>query len=142
MEFISPEGLRLDGRRPQELRRLKGELGVLVCTCPVPWKDALWAQNHVENVTIFARLLNSHANDASALFSWQEGADGSAAFEMGNTRVIAAVYGPRPPERRGDEVQEKASVRCEYLQVRGRDKDAHSLVSPRNEMIATLSAAP
>lgn len=29
MEFISPEGLRLDGRRPRELRQLQCELGVL-----------------------------------------------------------------------------------------------------------------
>jgi exosome complex RNA-binding protein Rrp42 (RNase PH superfamily) len=29
MEYISPEGLRQDGRRPQELRQLKCEIGVL-----------------------------------------------------------------------------------------------------------------
>lgn len=29
MEFINPEGLRVDGRRPKELRRLKCELGTL-----------------------------------------------------------------------------------------------------------------
>lgn len=29
MEFVSPEGLRLDGRRETELRRLKCELGTL-----------------------------------------------------------------------------------------------------------------
>lgn len=29
MEFISTSGLRLDGRRPKELRQLKCELGVL-----------------------------------------------------------------------------------------------------------------
>ena len=45
MEFVSPEGLRLDGRRPKELRQLKAELGVL------------------------------------------QSADGSATFEMGNTKV-------------------------------------------------------
>ena len=45
MEFISPEGLRQDGRRAQELRQLKCEIGVLAK------------------------------------------ADGSASFEMGNTKV-------------------------------------------------------
>lgn len=45
MEWINPEGLRRDGRRPRELRRLKCEMGVL-------------------------------AN-----------ADGSALFQMGNTKV-------------------------------------------------------
>ena len=29
MEFLSPEGLRLDGRRPKELRRLHCEVGTL-----------------------------------------------------------------------------------------------------------------
>ena len=29
MEFISPEQLRLDGRRPKELRQLQCEIGVL-----------------------------------------------------------------------------------------------------------------
>ncbi len=29
MEFVSPEGLRLDGRRPKELRRLDCQLGCL-----------------------------------------------------------------------------------------------------------------
>ncbi|XP_020588823.1 exosome complex component RRP41 homolog isoform X2 [Phalaenopsis equestris] len=60
MEYINPlTGFRLDGRRPNEMRQIRGEVGVV------------------------AR------------------ADGSAVFEMGNTKVIAAVYGPR-------------EVRCEY----------------------------
>jgi len=59
MEYISPEGLRLDGRRPLEMRQLHAQLGVV------------------------------------------DKADGSAMFEMGNTKVIAAVYGPH-------------EVRCEY----------------------------
>ncbi|KAK4411474.1 Exosome complex component RRP41 [Sesamum angolense] len=59
MEYVNPEGLRLDGRRPMEMRQLRAEIGVV------------------------------------------SKADGSAVFEMGNTKVIAAVYGPR-------------EVRCEY----------------------------
>jgi exosome complex component RRP41 len=45
MEFVSPEGLRQDGRRPHELRRTAAQLDVL------------------------------------------DSADGSAIFEMGNTKV-------------------------------------------------------
>ena len=45
MEFVNPEGLRQDGRRPKELRQLSCQLGVLAK------------------------------------------ADGSAMFEMGNTKV-------------------------------------------------------
>ena len=51
MEYVSPEGLRQDGRRAQELRQLKCEIG----------------------------LLNK--------------ADGSATFEMGNTKVLTAFRG-------------------------------------------------
>ncbi|KAE8716857.1 3'-5'-exoribonuclease family protein isoform 2 [Hibiscus syriacus] len=52
-EYVSPEGLRLDGRRPMEMRQLRAEIGTVAK------------------------------------------ANGSAVFEMGNTKVIAAVYGPR-----------------------------------------------
>lgn len=45
MEFVSPEGLRQDGRRPHELRNLKCDIGTIAK------------------------------------------ADGSASFEMGNTKV-------------------------------------------------------
>lgn len=51
-DLVSPEGLRQDGRRPNEMRQLKAELGIL-----------------------------PHA-------------DGSALWEMGNTRLIASVHGP------------------------------------------------
>jgi len=53
MEFISPEGLRIDGRRVNELRKIRGQVGV------------------------FGE------------------ADGSAYLEMGNTKALAVVYGPR-----------------------------------------------
>lgn len=49
MEFVSPAGLRVDGRRPAEVRRLSAQLGVL------------------------------------------SSADGSAIFEMGNTKVLQTV---------------------------------------------------
>lgn len=49
MEFVSPEGLRLDGRRPTELRRISCQIDVL------------------------------------------QNADGSAIFEMGNTKVCQSA---------------------------------------------------
>jgi exosome complex component RRP41 len=52
MDLISLQGLRLDGRRANELRQIRCKLGV---------------------------------------FSQP---DGSAYLEQGNTRVLAAVYGP------------------------------------------------
>lgn len=52
MNLISDQGLRLDGRRPTELRQMRCKLGVFTQ------------------------------------------ADGSAYIEQGNTKVLAAVYGP------------------------------------------------
>ncbi|XP_021748481.1 exosome complex component RRP41 homolog [Chenopodium quinoa] len=72
MEFVSPEGLRLDGRRPLEMRQLRAQIGAV------------------------------------------SKADGSAVFEMGNTKVIAAVYGPREVENRAQQMNDQALVRCEY----------------------------
>ncbi|KAM1070379.1 hypothetical protein ACFX13_002226 [Malus domestica] len=72
MEYVSPEGLRLDGRRPMEMRQIRGEIGVV------------------------------------------DKADGSAVFEMGNTKVIAAVYGPREVPNRSQQMNDRALVQCEY----------------------------
>ncbi|WMV11533.1 hypothetical protein MTR67_004918 [Solanum verrucosum] len=72
MEYVNPEGLRLDGRRPMEMRQLRAEIGVV------------------------------------------SRADGSASFEMGNTKVIAAVYGPREVQNRSQQMNDQALVRCEY----------------------------
>ncbi|CAL1367791.1 unnamed protein product [Linum trigynum] len=41
-------------------------------------------------------------------------ADGSAVFEMGNTKVIAAVYGPREVQNKSQLSNDQALVRCEY----------------------------
>lgn len=72
MEYVSPEGLRVDGRRPRELRRLSCQLDVL------------------------------------------QSADGSAIFEMGNTKVLAAVFGPHEVSKRSDIQEDKAIIKCEY----------------------------
>ncbi|GIL62103.1 hypothetical protein Vafri_16389 [Volvox africanus] len=72
MEYVSPEGLRLDGRRPRELRRINCQLDVL------------------------------------------SSADGSAIFEMGNTKVLAAVFGPHAVTKRADVKEDGAVVVCEY----------------------------
>jgi exosome complex component RRP41 len=72
IEFISPEGLRVDGRRPQEVRKINFRLN------------------------LFSR------------------ADGSAYYEQGNTRVLAAVYGPRQVTHRGAAKHDRAIINCEY----------------------------
>ncbi|CAL9135037.1 unnamed protein product [Musa textilis] len=73
MEYLdSLTGFRLDGRRPNDMRQIRGEIGVVAK------------------------------------------ADGSALFEMGNTKVIAAVYGPREVQNKSQQVNNQALVRCEY----------------------------
>ncbi|KAI9340792.1 ribosomal protein S5 domain 2-type protein [Zopfochytrium polystomum] len=66
-EIVDPEGLRVDGRRASELRRINCRVGA------VPK------------------------------------ADGSAYLEQGNTKCIAAIYGPKEPFRRGGQ-HDRASI--------------------------------
>ncbi|TRZ09743.1 hypothetical protein HGM15179_017353 [Zosterops borbonicus] len=71
LELLSDAGFRADGRRPEELRKVRARLGVL------------------------AR------------------ADGSAYLEQGNTKVLAAVYGPH--EVRGSRAKappDRALISC------------------------------
>lgn len=70
-DLISDEGLRLDGRRPNELRRIRCRLGVF--TQP----------------------------------------DGSAYLEQGNTKILAAVYGPHQAAARKSS-HEEVVVNCQY----------------------------
>ena len=70
--LILENGLRTDGRKPDELRPIRIELGVL------------------------------------------KNADGSAIFEMGNTKVIAAVYGPKEMHPRHLALPDRASLRVRY----------------------------
>jgi len=70
--LILDNGLRLDGRKPDEMRPIKIELGVL------------------------------------------KNADGSAIFEMGNTKVVAAVYGPKEMHPRHLALPDRAVLRVRY----------------------------
>ncbi|KAJ4896349.1 3'-5'-exoribonuclease family protein [Raphanus sativus] len=72
MEYVNPEGLRLDGRRFNEMRQIVAQVGVV------------------------------------------SRADGSAIFEMGNTEVIAVVYGPREIQNKSQQKNGHALVLCEY----------------------------
>lgn len=70
-ELISDQGLRLDGRRATELRKIRCQLGVF--TQP----------------------------------------DGSAYLEQGNTKVLAAVYGPHQASARKSN-HEEVVVNCQF----------------------------
>lgn len=71
-KLITEDGRRIDGRRPDELRPIRIDIGVL------------------------------------------KNADGSAIVEYGNTKVLAAVYGPREVVPRHEELADRAIVRCRY----------------------------
>uniref|UniRef100_J3MVV6 Uncharacterized protein n=1 Tax=Oryza brachyantha TaxID=4533 RepID=J3MVV6_ORYBR len=98
MEHVNPlTGFRVDGRRPNEvtLRPLSP------CTCSPA------VLSYTGRVSQMRQLKGEVGVVARA--------DGSAMFEMGNTRVIAAVYGPREVQNKGQQVSSKeALVRCEY----------------------------
>ncbi|KAK3844807.1 MAG: ribosomal protein S5 domain 2-type protein [Linnemannia gamsii] len=70
-ELLSPEGLRIDGRRPAELRKITSTTCVL------------------------------------------SQADGSAYLEHGNTKVLAAVYGPREARHRALVLHDRAILNVE-----------------------------
>ncbi|KAF9103881.1 Exosome complex component RRP41 [Mortierella sp. AM989] len=72
VELLSPEGLRIDGRRPAELRKITSTTSVL------------------------------------------SQADGSAYLEHGNTKVLAAVYGPREARHRALVVHDRAILNVEF----------------------------
>ncbi|KAH8353558.1 hypothetical protein KR084_011806 [Drosophila pseudotakahashii] len=73
-ELLSEQGLRLDGRRPHELRHIKCKLGVF------------------------------------------EQPDGSAYMEQGNTKVLAAVYGPHQAKGKKTESND-VIINCQYSQA-------------------------
>ncbi|KAA8516136.1 hypothetical protein F0562_019315 [Nyssa sinensis] len=117
MEYVSPEGLRLDGRRPMEV-----SLSLYLSTSV--FQDLTICYH---NIIDFQCLLNSslfsfvylcifgpQMRQIRAEIGAVAKADGSAVFEMGNTKVIAAVYGPREVQNRSQQSNDKALVRCEY----------------------------
>ena len=71
-ELLADFGLRLDGRKCDELRQINCKLGV-------------YGQ-----------------------------ADGSAYLEQGNTKILAAVYGPREPRHKGSGESSSVKVNCQY----------------------------
>jgi exosome complex component RRP41 len=75
IEYVNACGLRVDGRRPGEVRRLSAALGCAP-SC-----------------------------------------DGSALLELGGTRVLATVRGPRRPARRGEAEEEHCTITVSFTQA-------------------------
>lgn len=105
MEFVSPEGLRLDGRRPKEVRQLKAELGVL------PAADGS-ASFEMGNTKVRPR--RRHCRPARRPPAPpRPGRQPRPAWQT-HVQVIAAVFGPKEVEQRGQADPARAIVRCEY----------------------------
>ncbi len=91
-KLIKKDGTRLDGRKPDELRPVRMEVGVL------------------------------------------KNADGSALVEMGRTKVIAAVYGPREIHPKHLTLPDRAILRCRYHMAPFSTTDRKSPAPSRREI--------
>jgi exosome complex component RRP41 len=113
MEYISPEGLRVDGRRPKELRKLRCELGVLASADG----SAIFEMGNTKASTAAAgRAIAAPAacrlgSNRRAIAALQARASGSA---MPYTQVLAAVFGPKEVAIRSQRQHDRAVVKCEY----------------------------
>jgi exosome complex component RRP41 len=90
MEVLALAGLRVDGRRARELRRMRCSLGVLS-------SGSMPGDESDEGALPAAALRWLSSGGAGRVFP-----DGSAYLEQGGTKVVAVVYGPREGERRGE----------------------------------------
>lgn len=92
VKLIREDGLRLDGRKPDELRPIRIELGVL------------------------------------------RNANGSAIVSYGNTKVFAAVFGPRDVYPKHLALPDRALIRCRYHMAPFSTKERKSPAPTRREI--------
>eukprot|EP00968_Pinguiococcus_pyrenoidosus_P024765 scaffold5039_cov255-Pinguiococcus_pyrenoidosus.AAC.3 len=85
-DFLAAAGLRADGRRPHEVRRCVLTLG---------------ASTH-------------EVRDVASRGLLEYEVDGAAYFELGQTKVLACVVGPREPSQRSRNGTEEASIHCDF----------------------------
>ena len=79
-DLLSAQGLRMDGRRHNELRQIQCKLGVL----------GRFVNNLLNKLTV---------KNQSELFTYKNRCDGSAYMLHGNTKVIASISGPKHPSK-------------------------------------------
>lgn len=99
-EFVSPEGLRNDGRRPKEERKIEAKLNILPQI------------------------------------------DGSSLFEIGNTRVLASIYGPKEPASRSMVKMDRLTIRAKVHQASfGKDFKKSQSISYSQEQSSQISSS-
>jgi hypothetical protein len=127
-EYVSPEGLRLDGRFVARLPQRPNYRMKSLCACIEYRSMPPFAHRRCRRRRCrrrcrrdgFIPLLPMMCRRPKELRQLRaelgvlSSATGSALFEMGNTKVLAAVFGPKPVEQRSQEDEKRAIIKCEY----------------------------
>lgn len=96
---MSPEGLRNDGRRSREERKIEAKLNILPQI------------------------------------------DGSSLFEIGNTRVLATIQGPREPVARSSAKQDRLTIKAKVHQASfGKDFKKSQAISYSQEQASQIAS--
>ena len=106
-EWVTPEGLRGDGRRARELRRLRVELGVL------PHADGS-ACVEMGNTKVGWRVRRGGGERRWLQFAGCIRSSHSCVLPSSSPQVLAAVFGPRVPPGRPSGGDAPVDVRCEF----------------------------
>ena len=95
MDLLSDEGYRVDGRKPKEFRKITGRLGVF---------------DHADGSAILQQVINY----LILIINFDFGA--FKLFYQGNTKILAAVFGPREPKgsQKGSADADKCLIDVEY----------------------------
>lgn len=101
-EFITPEGLRRDGRRANELRRIRCQVSVLQNADG----SAMFQMGNTQVWGTLPRGVHSSSAVCVSMFNL-------TAWVLPQ-QVLASVFGPREVDNRSQNKQEKAVVKCEY----------------------------
>lgn len=115
-EFVTAEGLRRDGRRAKELRRIKCQVGVLASADG----SAMFEMGNTQVGSHQQELVFNKPGSQPWLqtFLLRGLALPSCCCHppllLLPTQVLASVFGPREVDLRSDMQQDKAIIKCEY----------------------------
>ncbi|GLT55901.1 hypothetical protein SLA2020_289850 [Shorea laevis] len=104
MEYVSHDGLCIDGHHPMELCTF---LSLII-------NGPQYISGLYPKVSLFLFPFMIQMRQLRAQIGNVSKANGSAVFEMGNTKVIAAIYGPREVQNKSQQISDHALVCCEY----------------------------
>eukprot|EP00958_Prasinococcus_capsulatus_P026948 scaffold5087_cov430-Prasinococcus_capsulatus_cf.AAC.3 len=126
MDLISPEGLRQDGRRADEVRGAPARrLCAARVMAPPRTNSCRLQQGGSGTLDPLAKGRSAAGEAARSARCGPEplsslpvlrcaGRARSATLELGNTIVLAAVYGPHEVQKRSSLLHDRAMITCEY----------------------------